>query len=1142
MRMPISAMVGFVLSICSLASVGQTPANPYAYSRLDVFERDPVTGWATAAIAEPDLPQQCVRVEYGYDAFGNRRATTTRNCTGASGTALFTTRVHTEDHGAYGSTPSGLAPTVVTNAEGHVERREYDTRYGDVLVAVDENSLATTVTYDGFGRKTLEIRPDGNRTSWTYEICSAFGGGGGDCSIGADGAVVSYYIRETPQNAAGQTNGPVQTTFFDTEGRKVLVATDAYAAGGMRQSITRYRYDALGRLDRETGPYFDGDAALEWVEREYDVLDRVVLERRPNPSAAGQLALNHTDFNGRFVVQTNPLGQTLTKEHNELDQVIRVTDTRGSQISYQHDAFGNIAVIRDPLGNVSQLTYDFRGHKVRVDDPNMGVWVYDVDPLGQVVRQTSPKNLITTTQYDRIGRMVRRLESDLDSSWYFDRTAAGSACGSSIGELCEATTTTGYRRLHTYDSMSRLARTATTLASGSDGTFVSKVDYNTDGRVDRQIWPTGFALQNVYNGQGVLTELRNAASSALYWQRHENNARGEIVRALTGNSLIGHTTWQPETATVAEMGVGTAASPSSVARHSYSYNALNNLTQRVDHVHGLTEGFGYDSLNRIESQTVQSPHANRNVTYRYDALGNVTFNSEVGSYSYGAAQGSTPRRPHAVRSVSGQVGKLVNPVYSYDAHGNIETVVGSNGITRTHTWTSFDMPQSLTLSQDGVGSSFLYGPEHQRARQTITRNGQSRTILYLHPGNDGTLYFERELQGTGGVATNRHYVSTEKGTFLQIETPGSLQSDPVASNLAGLQQRYWHKDHLGSLVAITDSTGAVLERLGYEPFGKRRHVNGVFDAPGAIDAVQTKRGFTGHEHLDELDYIHMNGRIYDPDIARFLSPDPTVPFLHHLQSFNRYSYTRNNPLNRLDPTGFTDGASGTGSSGEAGESLGNSLSGPAVSKGIAELGKGNAKGPGQQGDTAGPKAQPSTAEAIERQTQEIEEGTKKAVKAGILGALSLWGPSKLAGLWGRVFAGRKAAQVANAAQDAVDKGEQVANAAQAVQGAINTPSLERVEIVGVREQPPSRKTSSGIGVTIHSVHQKINRGVTTAAELDALKAPLKKKPIVIDHLGRPSQKHIGRKAEVAINPVTGNIVSVNPTSTKKAERLSRSRE
>ena len=63
------------------------------------------------------------------------------------------------------------------------------------------------------------------------------------------------------------------------------------------------------------------------------------------------------------------------------------------------------------------------------------------------------------------------------------------------------------------------------------------------------------------------------------------------------------------------------------------------------------------------------------------------------------------------------------------------------------------------------------------------------------------------------------------------------------------------------------------------------------------------RGYTGHEHLDELGFVHMNGRIYDPLLGRFLSPDPHIQAEELLQNYNRYSYVLNNPLRYTDPSG-----------------------------------------------------------------------------------------------------------------------------------------------------------------------------------------------------------------------------------------------
>jgi RHS repeat-associated protein len=96
----------------------------------------------------------------------------------------------------------------------------------------------------------------------------------------------------------------------------------------------------------------------------------------------------------------------------------------------------------------------------------------------------------------------------------------------------------------------------------------------------------------------------------------------------------------------------------------------------------------------------------------------------------------------------------------------------------------------------------------------------------------------------------------------------------------------------------------VLERLSYDVWGQRRNANGTDDASYALKGNQDRTGYTGQEHLDELDLVHMNGRVYDPIIGRFTSADPNIPDPTNHQSFNRYSYVLNNPLNYTDPSGF----------------------------------------------------------------------------------------------------------------------------------------------------------------------------------------------------------------------------------------------
>lgn len=106
---------------------------------------------------------------------------------------------------------------------------------------------------------------------------------------------------------------------------------------------------------------------------------------------------------------------------------------------------------------------------------------------------------------------------------------------------------------------------------------------------------------------------------------------------------------------------------------------------------------------------------------------------------------------------------------------------------------------------------------------------------------------------------------------------------------------YVHNDNIGSVSVITDEKGEILSKYYYSAWGRRIRTIGKYDI--------TDRGYTGHEHLTALSLINMNGRIYDPVLARFLSPDPYVQAPDFTQNYNRYSYCLNNPFKYTDPSG-----------------------------------------------------------------------------------------------------------------------------------------------------------------------------------------------------------------------------------------------
>src|SRR5690606_32519949 len=112
---------------------------------------------------------------------------------------------------------------------------------------------------------------------------------------------------------------------------------------------------------------------------------------------------------------------------------------------------------------------------------------------------------------------------------------------------------------------------------------------------------------------------------------------------------------------------------------------------------------------------------------------------------------------------------------------------------------------------------------------------------------------------------------------------------------------YLHRDHLGSVEVITSETGAAVAYMSFDPWGQQRDPD--WSEPGGnLAAAPGNLGYTGHESITEVGLIHMNGRVYDPVLGKFLSADPNVQFEKSVTAYNRYSYVSNNPLKYTDPS------------------------------------------------------------------------------------------------------------------------------------------------------------------------------------------------------------------------------------------------
>jgi RHS repeat-associated protein len=238
-----------------------------------------------------------------------------------------------------------------------------------------------------------------------------------------------------------------------------------------------------------------------------------------------------------------------------------------------------------------------------------------------------------------------------------------------------------------------------------------------------------------------------------------------------------------------------------------------------------------------------------------------------------------------VTSIAGTVNGVVNPTYTYDADGNMLTGAG-----RAVAYTSFN--STLSIGQGTTNLALTYDPEHQRIVQNATVGGALTTTTYYNDPASGTM--TEEIVQPGQWSWKTYLVVDGRIVAQRVAVDGSSSATML----------YFVSDHLGSLAVITDSTGAVVGRQFYDAWGKERNADGSADTTCSLPAASpATRGYTSQEEMASVCLINYNARIYDPQIGRFMSADSLVSNPMNGQSYNRYSYTNNNPLNATDPSG-----------------------------------------------------------------------------------------------------------------------------------------------------------------------------------------------------------------------------------------------
>lgn len=549
----------------------------------------------------------------------------------------------------------------------------------------------------------------------------------------------------------------------------------------------------------------------------------------------------HYTYNGKISSITLPSGQIKRKTVNALGDVLVASDN-GGEINYKYHSSGQTREIISNGSTVS-MTYDANGLQKTLSDPDAGTISYSYNGFGEIKEQKDASGNIILSEYDKGGRLVKKTCAGMVSDYVFYNT------GKQNRLLKYVSNSNNTRTDYEYNSLGQLIIEKENI-KGKE--FQTSYSYDNYGRVNSIAYPSGFAVSQHYNQDGYLTEVKRADNQKSIWKANKMNALGQHTEFTSGN---GHKTIKEYDSNGFIHGINTGNR--SVQNLEYNFTpSTGNLENRIDRINNLTETFKYDNLNRLLSSEVNGLEL---MSQTYKPNGNIKTKTDVGTYGY------TSNKPHAVTGVT-------------NAKGLIRT-------NQTINYTSFNSVSDITEGDSRM--TFIYGDDFQRRKTILYENNQEIVSKYFVGSYEQENYKDNIKKVNyvfGGEGIAAIYISDNSGSHMY----------------------YIHKDHLGSIQAVTsdkvEQNHGIVAQLSFDAWGRKRNASD-WSYTNIKDNALFNRGYTGHEHLDDFGLINMNGRVYDPLLGRFLSPDNYVQMPDFTQNFNRFGYCLNNPLIYSDPTG-----------------------------------------------------------------------------------------------------------------------------------------------------------------------------------------------------------------------------------------------
>lgn len=763
----------------------------------------------------------------------------------------------------------------------HYNGTPLNTRYGYIrnnrrpATITDSRGVTTSLEYSGFGavhsREISLVLQDDPLPDEPPGFIDTNGTDGRDQDVPDGGrafdlsGIDTYYHYDSfgRLDSIAYPQGSVTTRHLRWAAQDELgVVMEETATSGM--PARRKWLDAAGLTVRSA--VLRPDSTWLKTDFTYDARGRLVNETLPyktNPEGSTSSLYDNFD---RIISQTYPDGHTNSYTYSGLSMTSQID---GVQKTVTEDALGGLIEVTDPGGTIeydlrpdgqplsivvngnieTDFEYDSYGRQTALIDPSAGRRERTYDSAGNIASETDARGRVISSTYDRHGNLLTRsFDGGLSTTYHYDDFGLPTSMDDSDGKV----------KSWSYDDYHRLT------SESIDG-FTKLFSYGTDGSLVKTAYRLNndsITAEHYTRSNGTLVEVRLGGIIPI-WRLDQENDRGLPI-SIGNSALSSHLTYDLS-GRVTTRTVQRTLNSDYVQNMTYGHSpASGNMSFRRDNIYAQTDTFYYDNQNRLVAMgNSYAPHLN---LYRYDQKGNLTSRQPSLMASWHSSQ-----HPYIMTQAF---------VTGFVADRNQQ--VGYNVM---------QLPDSIL--EGGYSADFTYWGDMSRATMTVTDTLSCREVH---------RYYDQRLNEIVRQSATGTMVGTKRILYLA----GSPYKAPAAlvDSGGGWKLHYIVRDNLGSITAVTDSAGNVLQRLSYDPWGTLRDpVTLVPFAPCDEPELLLVRGYTGHEHLPWFGLVNMNARLYDPAMGRFLNPDPFVQDPTSTQSFNRYSYCLNNPLRYTDPTG-----------------------------------------------------------------------------------------------------------------------------------------------------------------------------------------------------------------------------------------------